>query len=143
MYDDILIPTDGSDATETAIEHAADVARQRNATVHVLHVIDDRAFLTLDDDRVDQVTEQLRNEGERAVGQAAEQLEDVGVQVTTTIRKGSPADEIVAAAEEKGIDLVVMGTRGPDATENLLGSVAQKVVATASAPVLTVNIAED
>ncbi|WP_440008485.1 universal stress protein [Halomicrococcus sp. SG-WS-1] len=143
MYDDILIPTDGSGATETVIEHAADIARRRDASVHVLHVIDDRAFLTLSDDRIEEVTEQLRTEGERAVGDAADQLEADGIEVATIIRKGDPADEIVATAEERGVDLVVMGTRGPGATENLLGSVAQKVVATAARPVLTVDISDD
>jgi nucleotide-binding universal stress UspA family protein len=140
MYDDILVPIDGTDSLDAVFPHTADIARRRDATVHVLYVVDDRAFLTLDDEMKDDVVENLRQEGAAAVGEASEQLDAADVEVTTAITKGKPADEIIAYVEENGIDLVTMGTRGDD-TENLLGSTAQTVVANAPAPVLTVNLA--
>ncbi|NHN60272.1 MULTISPECIES: universal stress protein [Halorussus] len=141
MYDTVLLPTDGSDAMQTVVEHARDVAERRGADVHVLYVVDDRAFLTLDDDRVPNVTDRLREQGERATDETASAF-DAGLDVTTEIREGNPADEILAVADERDVDLVVMGTHGSDPTRNLLGSVSQKVVTLSSAPVLTVNIAD-
>ncbi|NEU55523.1 universal stress protein [Halorussus sp. MSC15.2] len=140
MYDTVLLPTDGSEAMETVVEHARDVAERRGADVHVLYVVDDRAFLTLDDDRIPEVTDRLREEGERATDETAAAFD--GVTVTTEIRRGNPADEILAAADERDADLVVMGTHGSDPTRNMLGSVSQKVVTLSSVPVLTVDIAE-
>lgn len=142
MYDTVLLPTDGGETTETVVEHARDVAERRGADVHVLYVVDDRAFLTLDDDRVSQVSDRLREEGERATESAADAFDADAVTVTTEIRQGNPADEILAAADERDADLVVMGSHGADPTRNLLGSVSQKVVTLSSVPVLTVDIAE-
>jgi nucleotide-binding universal stress UspA family protein len=140
MYDTVLLPTDGSEATENVVEHASDIAARRDAEVHVLYVVDDRAFLTLSEDRVPEVSEELRDEGERATGEAASALEGDGVDVTTAVREGNPADEILAYADDHDADLVVMGTHGADPTRDMLGSVSQKVVTLSSVPVLTVNI---
>ncbi|PSP54992.1 hypothetical protein BRC82_08370 [Halobacteriales archaeon QS_1_67_19] len=66
MYETVFLPTDGSPATEPVVERARGVATRRDAAVHVLDVADDRAFLTMDDDRIPTVTERLQAEGERA-----------------------------------------------------------------------------
>jgi nucleotide-binding universal stress UspA family protein len=140
MYDTVLLPTDGASSTNAVVEHALDVASRRDATVHVLYVVDDRPFTMLPDDRVESVADRLRTEGEAALADAAAIFEDEGVDVTTGMRTGTPAQEILAAVENRDADLVVMGTRGDDPTQNLLGSTAQKVVTLAPAPVLTVGI---
>ncbi|MFB6101921.1 MAG: universal stress protein [Haloplanus sp.] len=142
MYEDILLPTDGGESMDAVVEHAVDIAARRDATVHVLYVIDDRSFLTIQDGMKADVLDELRAEGEAATTTVASRLEREGVTVRTTIRKGNPADEILEYAEESGIDLVVMGTHGADYQQNMLGSVSQKVVTMSDVPVLTVNIAD-
>ncbi|UPW01415.1 universal stress protein [Halorussus gelatinilyticus] len=142
MYDTVLLPTDGSEAMETVVEHARDIAERRGADVHVLYVVDDRAFLTLDDDRIPEVTDGLQAEGERATDAVASDFDAAAVSVSTEIREGNPADEILAVADERDADLVVMGSHGSDPTRNMLGSVSQKVVTLSSVPVLTVDIAD-
>jgi nucleotide-binding universal stress UspA family protein len=55
-------------------------------------------------------------------------------------RVGEPADEIIHCASERGVDLIVMGTHGRTALANLVvGSVATKVLAQASTPVLLLH----
>lgn len=142
VYHEILVPTDGSESIATVLEHTGEVAHGRDARVHILYVVDDRAFLTLGDEMKDDVIENLRREGQTAVEAASNQLEAGDVEVTTAITRGKPADEIIAYVEDEGIDLVTMGTRGDD-TSNLLGSTAQRIVTNAPAPVLTVNIGEE
>jgi len=142
MYEDILLPTDGSESMDTVIEHAADIATRRGATVHALYVIDDRSFLTLQEEMKGDVIDGLQAEGEAAIDDAASRLDADGVDVRTVVRKGNPADEVLAYADEMGIDLVVMGTHGADYERNMLGSVSQKVVTMSDAPVLTVNIGD-
>jgi nucleotide-binding universal stress UspA family protein len=64
------------------------------------------------------------------------------VWVKPVLRKGIPEDAIVQAAKREGVDLIVMGTHGRRGASRLLaGSVAARVVATASCPVLTVRAA--
>jgi nucleotide-binding universal stress UspA family protein len=143
MYDDILFPTDDSVSTEATTEHAREIAHERDATVHVLYVIDDRSFLTLDDEVQSEVLDELRADGEAATDAVAAELEADGIDVKTALARGDPADEILAYAENAGIDLVTMGTRGDDYTENMLGSTAQTVVSGSSVPVLTVPLTEE
>jgi len=142
MYEDILLPTDGSESMDVVIDHAADIATRRGATVHALYVIDDRSFLTLQEGMKADVVDGLRAEGETATTEVGGRLEAEGVTVRTEIRKGNPADEVLNYIDEVGIDLVVMGTHGADYERNMLGSVSQKVVTMSDVPVLTVNIGE-
>jgi nucleotide-binding universal stress UspA family protein len=140
MYDRILLPTDGSESMTTVYEHAADIAARRDATVHALYVVDDRAFLTLDDEMRADVAAQLRATGEEAVAAAADRLARAGVETTTEIREGNPADAILAVAREADVDLVVMGTHGDEYRSNIIGSVSRQVVLESTVPVLTVNV---
>lgn len=140
MYNEILVPTNGSDSIGAVLDHTREIAKGRDTRVHVLYVIDDQAFLTLDDSMKDEVIADLRQEGEAAIEEATAQLQDAGLEVTTAIRKGKPSAEIISYVETADIDLVTMGTRGDEYTENILGSTAQKIVTSSPVPVLTVNI---
>ena len=89
-----------------------------------------------------EVLEDLQSEGERALSEVADSLDDAGYRVETAIRRGSPAETIVSYVDDADIDLVTMGTQADEFTENMLGSTSQKVVTKSPAPVLTVNVAE-
>jgi nucleotide-binding universal stress UspA family protein len=140
MYDDILLPTDGTESMGDVYVHTLDLARRHDAVVHVLYVIDDRAFLTLAPDLVDDVVDELEREGTDATAAATERLDTDRVETTAVIRRGDPAEEILAYVEEAGIDVVTMGTHGANYRQNMVGSVSARVVANAPVPVLTVNV---
>lgn len=142
MYDDILVPTDGSESVKQVLEHTIEIADGRDVAVHVLYVVDDRSFLTLEESVKTDVVTDLQAEGERAVDEAAERLDAAGFEVSTAIRQGTPASEIVAYVDEEGIDIVTMGTQADTYEKNMLGSTAQKVVAQSPVPVLTVDVSE-
>ncbi|RKD93414.1 universal stress protein [Halopiger aswanensis] len=139
MYETILFPTDGSDRAETVAAHAIDIATTRDAAVHVLSVVDDRAFLVLDDDRVADVRSDLEASAREATDAAATRAAEHDLDVETAVETGNPAECIVEYADEHGIDLIVMGTSGDDYENNVVGSVSQRVVRTAPVPVLTVG----
>ncbi len=139
MYDRILVPTDGSDHAAVVAAHAAEIAATREATVHILSVVDDRAFLVLDDDRVEAVRDDLQANAHNAVDELATEILDHGLKVETAIDTGNPAECIVDYADGHEIDLIVMGTSGDEYERNVVGSVSQRVVRQAPAPVLTVG----
>ncbi|SDK47186.1 universal stress protein [Natronorubrum texcoconense] len=139
MYDTILVPTDGSDQAAVAATHAIDIAAMRSATVHVLSVVDDRAFLLLDDDRVSGVRADLRANARDAIDDAATAALGRDLEVETAIETGHPAERIVDYAADHGVDLIVMGTSGDEYETNVVGSVSQRVVRQAPTPVLTVG----
>jgi nucleotide-binding universal stress UspA family protein len=140
MYSDILVPTDGSDSVDRVLEHTVDIAESRDVTAHVLYVIDDRAFLAMDDEMHEEVLENLKTEGQAAVTRVREALESDGIEVSTAISQGDPADQIVSYVEDAGVDLVTMGTHAGEYEKNMLGSTSQKVVTKSPVPVLTVDV---
>lgn len=136
----ILVPTDGSDEIEAVYEEALTLARDRDATVEVVFVVDDRAFLTMADDLVEEATADLTATGRGALDEAVDFFGPADVAVETALREGNPAAEIVAHAEERDCDRIVMGTHEGDFTQTLAGSITQQVVAAASVPVVTVPL---
>jgi len=78
MYSQILVPTDGSPASDAAIEHAIDLARHYDARLHALYVVDGAAYSTLEAG-ADIVVEALESEGKEATRRVADAAADAGV----------------------------------------------------------------
>jgi nucleotide-binding universal stress UspA family protein len=145
VYDRILLPTDGSEGTAAAAEHAATIAAQFDATVHVVSVADARnRFESPSAGLASEAwDERERERAEAAAEETAAALPD-DVPVEVAVRSGVPHEAIVAYADAEGVDVVVMGTHGRTGLDHyLVGSVAEKVVRTSPVPVLTVGLDED
>jgi nucleotide-binding universal stress UspA family protein len=141
MYDNILVPTDGSAASRAATERAVDLAATYGATVHALSVV--QPLHTLDRG-YEGVLTALETNSERFVEDVAGAARAEGVETVTAIRQGPIHREILDYVEEHDVDLVVMGTHGRTGLDRyLVGSVAEKVVRLSPVPVLTVRDAED
>jgi len=142
MYDDILLPFDGSDGAAEALHHAAEIAHWADATIHVLFVADTtRDSVTVVDT---EVVDTLVWEGEEIVEEAEETLRTLGVDYDSDVVQGNPAPTIVEYAERYHHDLIVLPTHGRKGVSRyLLGSVTEKVVRLASVPVLTTRMQPD
>ena len=145
MYENILLPTDGSDTMEEVIDHAVGLATHHDATLHALYVANTASLRDLPaDSGWESITEALDREGERAISEVRTRAKPHEVSLQSEIREGAPAKEILRYAEEAGSDIVVMGTRGRSGVGRLLlGSVAEKVVRSSTTPVLTIRISTD
>lgn len=139
MYETILFPTDGRDHADTVAAHAIDIAKTMDASLHVLSVVDDRAFLVLGEERAESVRRELRERAQEATAEAAALADEHSLEATTAVETGHPAECITTYAEAHDVDLVVMGTSGDDYERNVVGSVSQRVVQTSPVPVLTVT----
>ncbi|WP_311171101.1 universal stress protein [Halobellus ordinarius] len=144
MYDRILVPTDGSECADRAVEHAIDLAAQYDAELRVLSVIDARDVShSAPAISVDQVEDTLRERAESVVEAVADRAAEAGVDVETAVEPGIPDDVITEYAGENDCDLVVMGTHGRTGLERyLLGSVTERTVRRSPVPVLTVRDTE-
>jgi nucleotide-binding universal stress UspA family protein len=146
MYTNVLVPTDGSAGSDRIVEHAAELADEHGATLHLLYVVDTASFAGLPmDSSVEGIAAALEEEGRTSLEDATATVERVapGVAVERAIREGSPATEIIEYARDGDCDLVAMGTHGRGGLNRLLlGSVAERVVRNSSVPVLTVRVGE-
>jgi len=141
MYDDILVPVDGSDCSFAALERAEDLAATYGATLHVVSVADVRT--TFGDSPTDfdpgQVVDFARKRAQMAVDDAVDRVGG-DLEVREEVVAGIPAEDIVEYANAEGIDMIVMGTHGRSGLNRvLLGSVTERVVRTSPVPVLTVR----
>jgi nucleotide-binding universal stress UspA family protein len=140
----ILVATDGSKHALHAVNYAARFVRLlRSATnpITLISVHDDiglrsaKSFVGSAN-----VADYLRELSEKELKPARKLLDAAGVKHNMVIRTGRVAQEIVACANEGKFDLIVMGAKGRSAIADLLlGSVAQRVLATAKQPVVLVK----
>lgn len=139
MYDHILIPTDGSDAAEAAVDQAVGLATEFDAVLHVLYVVDTSAVAP--EMGAASVLDAFEQAGQTAVDEVIDTAQSAGVgTVEGMVGRGSPHKTILEYTDNNDIDLIVMGTHGRTGLDRyLLGSVAEKVVRLSDAPVLTVR----
>jgi nucleotide-binding universal stress UspA family protein len=140
----VLVATDFGESADTALAYGRALARNFDATLHVLNVVEDVFARGLEAEPLKMWSEVQRDAEETAANQLAARVRtdrSRRFRERAVIRvSAKPADAIVAYARESGIDLIVMGTHGPDAVAGVaLGSVAERVVHTAPCPVLTVK----
>jgi len=138
MYNEILYPTDGSDSSDTAFSHAVALAKQFDATLHILHVVNTSYQ---DIGATGKSLSSLKENGKSILAEATERAESEGVEVEGHLEEGKPFRVIVDVGAD--LDVIVMATRGQTGINRyLLGSVTEKVVRTSDTPVLTVRTAE-
>lgn len=140
----ILVATDGSKPALHAVKHAAKLVQQLSATsnsITLISVHDDaglrhaKAFVGRD-----AVADYLRELSEKELQPARKLLDAAGIKHDMEVRTGHVAKEIVDCARSGKFDLIVLGAKGRGAIADLLlGSVAQRVLATAQVPVLLVR----
>lgn len=145
MYRKILLPLDGSEISHRALRHASGLARATNGEIVLVQVVDSEGQILsqtatatveplpagpISADIVHDAVEAQREAARENLGQAAERLRNEGVNaVASEILEGSAGDEITAAAQRLGCDLVVMATHGRSGIKRaILGSVADHVV---------------
>ena len=137
----ILVPHDFSDAAQNALELALDLAQRLGAQVTVMHAYE-YPVLVYPEGPI--LTPDLVRDIERAAQAALDRVVSgagrPGVTVDGALRQGSAWSEILAAAKDRQVDLIVLGTHGRRGLSRaLLGSVAEKIVRTSQWPVLTVR----
>jgi nucleotide-binding universal stress UspA family protein len=142
MYENILLPVDGSEGTAETLHHASELAHWADATIQLLFVADTtRDSVTVIEANVVDV---LIREGESIVEEAGKTLTSLGVEYDTNVVQGNPAPTIVEYAQHYDHDLIVMPTHGREGLSRYLsGSITEKVVRLSSVPVLAARMQSD
>lgn len=143
-YDEILLPVDASGATTTTIDEILEIARETSARVHIVHVTSVGAHaedLTIPAPA--DLVDAAENRGKAATAEIAEQFQAADIDTSQTVRKGTPAEELLAYADEEAIDLIAMATAGRRGLDRLMvGSTTEGVIRTADVPVLAVPLGQ-
>ena len=149
----IMIATDGSVCSGLATEKGIEFARLSGGTIYAVYVAPTAHLFSMDknysysmdmnlywDSMSENMYESLKIDGEHALNKIKEMGESVRVNVETILLEGHPANELIRYAEEKKMDIVIMGTLGKTGLDRLLlGSVAGNLVRHSKIPVMVVR----
>ncbi|MEF3698431.1 universal stress protein [Desulfolutivibrio sp.] len=138
----LLVAHDGSPQSAKALATAATLAKSLGALVTIVTVVPDLCLSTeeLSPENCDLVAKSLADEARGQMAKVAKSVEEAGFTADIVIRHGRPADEIVAAATERGADMLVIGSTGKHGAKRLfLGSVSSRVAEYAACNVLIVK----
>ena len=145
MYDTILIPYDGSEEARHGAEQGLGLAAALGASVHGLYVINlpgtPRALALRDDE--EEMRERYRAYADDVLGDLSRMADERGVEAVTATRTGSVSGEIVEYADEHDVDAVVMGSAYRGKVGALIGGTTDKVVRSATVPVITHRMGVD
>lgn len=153
MYKKILVPLDGSDPSNHALEHAINIAENFGSKVMLLAVVPKVVIPVFPDEGfgaapvtaakdMARYQEKMREIYENVLKEAESKVStknpDLGLE--TVLKEGRPSSTIVEMAEDGDVDLIVMGSRGVGGiTGWILGSTSRRVVDSCTKPILIVK----
>ena len=139
----ILLATDGSDEADLAATTAAELANSTGSELDVIYVlnVEPWRFPPSEQGNYPQRYEDLKEQSRMIRDRQVEKIEAGGGSVSNAhLAIGYPADMIVAYAQDEGVGLIVMGSRGREGIRRaLMGSVSDAVVRHAHCPVMIVR----
>jgi nucleotide-binding universal stress UspA family protein len=137
----ILVAVDGSEYSEKAVRYACAIAAPLKAELLILYVVPMLVNATPYQDTVsDQPFLALQKVGEDILARTKKLAGDLGCSATDLISYGEPASRIIEVAQDKEIDIIVLGSRGVSGLKRLfVGSTSDKVIRQANCPVMVVR----
>jgi nucleotide-binding universal stress UspA family protein len=145
VYDQILVPTDGSDTAAVGVTEAIKLARSQHARIRLIHVVNELVVVSgeLSGTTFGDVVELLRSNGETLLREAEATVREAGVEVDVRLIEvmgGQAGTSIVKEAESWPADLIVCGTHGRRGIRRIvMGSDAEYIVRHSPVPVLLVR----
>lgn len=145
MYEKILVPLDGSDFAENALEHAIQLSNAFKSELYLVQVVMTPIAVAVPYDISYQYNEEFResamNEAYRYLNAISSRLyDDFGPRLHTKVIEGSVVESLLDYTEFQSIDLVVMATHGRSGFSRwVFGSVAESMLRAVSCPIFLVR----
>ena len=139
----ILAPTDFSEYSKKAVASALELAKKFGAKLTILHVVEPPPYPVegyVPPSVSATFLEDLERQATQDLAQFVPEAEASGLEAVRLVAVGTPYRKIIETAEAEQVDLIVMATAGRTGFSHLLlGSIAERVVRTATCPVLTMR----
>lgn len=145
MFTHILVPTDGSPASERAAQHAVQLAKEIGAKVTGFHAVPEFHVFTYQttmlEDTQEQFIKDCKAQAQQYLAVIEKTAKDAGVTCDTAYSTSDhPYEAIIDIARDRGCDLITMASHGRKGVKGLLmGSETQKVLIQSQIPVLVLR----
>ena len=143
-FEKILTAIDFSESSDFAFEYALTLAKQFQAELTIMHVINEPVDLRgfyVPHISFEQLEKEIEEGAEKMMEKFCQTKMGDFTRYTTAVVAGIPYEEILRKAAETGASLIVLGTHGRTGIDHLIfGSTAERVVRSATCPVLTIRL---
>lgn len=145
MYKRILVPTDGSDAATVGLQEAIKLAKDQNAQMRIIHVVDELVIASPDLYTVmpTNLIDDLREAGQTILARARAMVQEARIDVDTQLIEafgGRAGEHVIKVAQQWPAGLIVCGTHGRRGLRRIvLGSDAEYIVRRSPVPILLVR----
>ncbi len=145
MYKHVLVAVDGSDTSNLALQESIKLAKEQQAALRLVHVVDETpTYMTMDTAfALGDFQKAMREAGQKVLATCAATARNASVEVDTkfiVLQTQRICDAIIEEAKRWPADLIVIGTHGRHGFNHLLlGSVAEGVIRLATSPVLVIR----
>jgi len=147
MYRQIVVAVDGSQTSDLALDEAIRLAKDQQAQLHLVHVIESPyqydELVGIDPEQMESA---LRTAGQKVLDEALARTRQEGIQANGVLIEEAAwriSEAIADEAKRQSADLIVIGTHGRHGLRHLvMGSVAEGVIHSATVPVLLVHRAK-
>ena len=138
LYMNMLVPLDGSGDSQKALLQACDLAKNYQANLILVYVVEKSHSLNLLDRK--EYLEILRKFGNKVLIKGKQTTKNKGLDVTTIMKEGNITNEIVKLAKTKKCNLIIVGSKGLGATARFfLGSISNKLANNSPCSILIVK----
>jgi len=141
VYSDIVVPLDMSELAEQALAHAVEIAKRFEAHVELLTVIPSSLENAMEGESAGATFDPRKLEAQEYLAAVGSRLADDGLSVSTAVRHGDVAEEIIDHATD--CDLIIMCTHGRSGLGRwVYGSITDRTLRHAGVPILLVRASE-
>lgn len=135
MFENIMVPVDGSKYSDKATDYAIAIAEKFNSKVIAVHVLEDSSQNSYDEEE---------DKGNKLLGEVTRKAKEVGVNTIEHLITGDPLRDMPNIVRKTHADLVVMHAFGlnnfdEDLNENQIGSISDRVIRIGDVPVLLIK----
>jgi len=141
MYKKILVPLDGSELSESVLDHVITVATSCQVPevilIRVRKPLDESVWEAIDAEIAEDLDQAYHDESTNYLEKIAATLKAKRITVKIEVLEGNPAEEIIKYSKNNGVDLIIMSTHGRSGFSRIVfGSVADKIIRQTETPIL-------
>lgn len=131
MFENIMVPSDGSKYANKAVDAAIEIAKKFNSKVTAVYVLDENTSFSYD---------VLEDEGNKILEKITEKGKNEGVMIIEHLITGDPLRDMKIISEKTQVDSIVINPLGKNNSENIgIGSIADRIIKTFDIPIVLVK----
>lgn len=139
-FHNILVPTDLSPNSTAALDYACNLAKDSDATIHLLHCVEVIPTMFNRGPKAPKVSQDTLNKADRELKKILCNFSSENIKIVEILKSGNPYDQILNYTKDNKIDLIVLVTHGSGKLLNsVMGPVAEKVTRYSDIPVILVK----